>query len=139
VNGFHQVGSQRVALDIPQRRPQVIVLLDGERLEAALEQRPGSRRAMRRVPTLGVSDRPPSHELRQIAVATRPKHEMPMIGHYAPRQNPHRQSLFGLSDHLLERLEVPPLAENPQPAHRSIEHVVDVSAAGNPQSSWHAR
>src|SRR3990170_4387824 len=70
---------------------------------------------MRRVPTLGVGDRQPTHELGQVAIATRPKHEMPVIGHHAPGQNPHRQTGLGLADHLLERLEVSLLAENPYP------------------------
>jgi len=62
---------------------------------------------------------------------------MPVIGHHAPRQNAHRQSLLGLGDHLLEGLEVALPGENPHPPHGPIEHMVYISAAGNPQSSRH--
>ena len=41
-------------------------------------------------------------------------------------------------DHLLQRLEIALLAENPRPSHRSIEHMVRISSAGNSDSSWHA-
>jgi len=94
---------------------------------------------MGRVPTLGVRDREPAHELRQVAVATRPEEKMPVIGQDMPCQNAHRQPLFGLCNHLLKRLEVALFAENPHSPHGSIEHVICVSAAGNSQSSWHVR
>jgi len=62
---------------------------------------------------------------------------MPVIVHHAPRQDPHRQALFGLGNHLLEGLEVALPGENPHPPHGPIEHMVHISPAGNPQSSRH--
>jgi hypothetical protein len=75
------------------------------------------------VPALRVGDRQPTHEFRQLAVAARPKHEMPMIRHHAPSENSHRQPLFGLVDSLLERLEVSPfLARRKAPkTHRELD------------------
>lgn len=136
---FGQMGPQRIPLHVPQNRQQMIVRLNRERLETALVQRACSRRAMRRVPTLRVGDRQPTHELRQVAIATRPKHEMPVIGHDAPSQNPHRQTPLGLGDHLFERLIVSCLSENTDTPHGSIQHMVGISPAGNSQSSWHGR
>ncbi len=115
----------------------MIVFLDRKRLETALVQRARARRAMRGAPTLRVRDRQPPHEFRQVAVAARPKHEMPMIGHNAPRQNPHRQPALGLSNHFLERLEITLFPKNPHPPRCSVQHVVRISSAGNSQSSRH--
>ena len=110
----------------------MVVLLNREGLEAALVQRACACRPMRRVPTLRVRHRQPPHELRQVAIATGPEDKMPVIGHHAPRQNPHRQTGFRLPDHLLERLKVALLSENAPPTDGSIQHVVRISSARNP-------
>ena len=42
-----------------------------------------------------------------------------------------------LPEDLLERLEVSLFPEDTHPSHRSVEHVVRISPAGESQSSWH--
>ena len=93
---LHQIRSQGVPLHVPQDRQQMLVLFDRKRLETPLIERTGPRRAMRRVPPLRVRHREPTHELRKLAIASRPKHQVPMVRHHAPGQNPHRQSLLCL-------------------------------------------
>ena len=132
---FYHVRAQGVPLHVPQDGQKVVVFLNRERLEAALVQRAGSRRPMRRVPALRMRYREPTHELRQVAILTRPKHEMLMRRHNAPRQHAHRQPLLRLGDDLLE---VPLLGKQTHLAHTTVQHVVRISPGGNSQASWHS-
>ena len=50
---------------------------------------------------------------------------------------PHRAALKRLPDDLLERLEVPILAEQPHPPCATIQHVENHSAGGNSGCAWH--
>jgi hypothetical protein len=79
IGRLDQIGPQRVPLHIAQHGQQMIIRLDRERLEAALVERASSRRPMRRAPALGMRDRQPTHELRQVAIAARPKHEFALV------------------------------------------------------------
>ena len=133
-----QPGPQRVAFHIPHHGQEMLVRFDRERLEAALVERAGAGRPMRGVPALRLGHRQSPQELRQFAIPTGPEHEVPMVRQDAPRQQSHRHAGFRFLDHLFERFEVPFFAEDAHPPHGSIEHMVDVSPAGNSQASWHA-
>jgi hypothetical protein len=43
------------------------------------------------MPTFRVRRREPCHEDREITVAVRPEHEMPMVRHEDPAEKPHRE------------------------------------------------
>src|SRR5437867_6057615 len=78
---------------------------------------------MVRVPSLGVRHAKPSHVFGKIAIATRPEHEVPMIGHQAVAQEPHRHPLACRLENLLKRLIVGRLSKDLVPSHGAIEHV----------------
>ena len=72
------------------------IRLNQKRFEAPLIQMPAARRVPMRMPALGVRQRQPGHEPRQVAISERPQNEMPVIGHEAIREQPHRDALLRL-------------------------------------------
>ena len=54
------------------------------------------------VPTLGMGQRRPLGELREIAICLRPQQQVPMIGHQTMRKNPHVVAITGFSQDALE-------------------------------------
>ena len=61
-----QTGSQRIPLDISHHVQQVLILLNGKRLEAALVEVAGSLGAVMGVPPHGVRVRQPAEEVREL-------------------------------------------------------------------------
>ena len=67
----------------------------------------------------------------------RPEHKMPMIGHDAVPQDPHRFALPGLLKHALERFVVARFLEEHLASDRTIEHVRSYAADNGPRASGH--
>jgi hypothetical protein len=82
-------------------------------------------------PSLRVRQRQSTHECRHLPIIFGPKDKMPVVGHQTLGKNPYRRQPMGLPKHLLKRLKVLFLLEQPQPAIRPVEHMVHIST-GNP-------
>jgi hypothetical protein len=65
------------------------VILHRETFESALVQMPDSNSPVRNVVPLRVSKADPAHELRQIAILSRPQQQMPVIAHDAVATDTH--------------------------------------------------
>ena len=81
---------------------------DREALEPPLVQMPAAHRAVRHVPAHRVRVGQPAHEGGQLAVLPRPDHEVPVVPHQAPGQEPRRMPLLGLDHDPLEGRDNPP-------------------------------
>jgi hypothetical protein len=86
---------QSIALHVTTNGHETPVLLNGERLETALVQRPGPGGVVVGVPTLGVRHRQPAHEFGKIAVLLWPDDQMPVIGDWASSRSIACHSLPG--------------------------------------------
>ena len=123
IRPFHELRSQGISLDVPADREKVFVVLHREGLEAALVEMARPDGAVVRVPPLRVSQRQPSHEFGQIAVASRPQHQVPMIRHQAIRQNSYLHAVQSFFQHTLESRVVFQLLKNRRASIRAIENV----------------
>ena len=131
-----QVGPQRVALDVPAHREKVIVLLDRKRLESPLIEMTGPGGSVVRMPALRVRQSQPTHEPRQVAVCTRPQHQVPVIGHQAIRQHPHVAAFASFLQHRLERRVIFRLAKDLSAGVRPVQgmkhHPAIIRSFGSP-------
>src|ERR1019366_2541646 len=81
----------------------------------------------------------PRKERRQIAVPSRPQHQMPMIGHQTEIKDFHVRALLGLDNQLNKSLIIPRLAKDFHPPVAPIEHMINEAADGRSGGSWHER
>jgi hypothetical protein len=115
----------------------MFVVLDWERLEAALIKVAGADGVVMRVPAHGVRVREPTKEVGHLAVVARPEHEVPVVRHDAIRQDARRMAGEGFIDDFEKRDVIAIFFEQRQPGHGSIESVVDVATRGMTCGSWH--
>src|SRR5688572_6217312 len=100
----------------------MIVLLNGKRFEATLIKMPAANVMVMGMPALRMRQGQPMHEVRQLAVAPRPKDKMPVVGHQAVADQAHAGNMvLGFSDNALERLIVGILAEDRDAAVAAVE------------------
>jgi hypothetical protein len=90
------------------------------------------------VPPLGVGEGQPTQEPRQVAVASRPDDEVPVVGHEAVRQEADRVALAGLGEDPLEGFVVAVVLEERQAAVGPVEGVVDVVGVAGTEGAAHA-
>jgi hypothetical protein len=108
----------------------MLVALNGESLEAALPDVPAA--AVVAVVSPHVTGEKPLHPAPQIAVAARPKHEMKMIRHQAPADQPHRQPFAGRLEQPHERREILVFVEHLAAGIATIQDVVaPIRSAGS--------
>lgn len=134
---LHQVGTQGIALDVPRERVKMLVLRDGERLEAALIDVAAAGRVAVGVPALRVREGQPADELRQLAILPRPDDEVPVVGHHAVGQEPRPRPLDSLDEDSLKRLVVAVAVEDGHPRVGAVQHVIDVTTFGSSQRTAH--
>ncbi len=82
---------QRIPLDITQHGEEVLVALDGKGFEPSLPDVPAA--AVVAMVAANVTREQPLHPASEVAIGLRPKHEMKMVRHQAPADQPHRQPL----------------------------------------------
>jgi len=133
----HQTGPQGIPLHIAQNREQVLVLLDGERLEPPLPDVTAG--AMMKMITPYVGGHQPLHPAGKIAIAARPQDQVKVIGHQAPGQHPHGHALAGRLEEINERLVVAILAEDPGATVAAVGHVIADATDGRSGGSRHGR
>ena len=86
-----------------------------------------------------VREREPAEELAQLAVAARPEHHVPVVGHEAPVEQADRAPPVGLDQEPLEGEVVPVLAEEGEPSVGAVEDVEDRPAGGVACGAGHDR
>ena len=89
------------------------------------------------MPPLGVGQREPAHEPREVAVRPGPDHKMEVIPHHAEGEQPHLVARDRLGQDPLEGFEIAILGEDGQPCVGAIQTVVNESAFGGAQRSSH--
>src|SRR6516225_6273918 len=104
---------------------EVIVFLNGKRLEAALVEVSGASRVIVCMPALGVGVREPAQKSRQLLVVLGPKDKMPVVWHDAIGQEADGMTFEGLKQHAFKSLEVAPFLEKRQARHRPVQGVID--------------
>ncbi len=134
----HQLSAQGVAFDVSANGEKVLVFLNGEGLEAALVERPGTAAVVVRMPTHGMGQGQPVEEIREFAVLMRPENEVEVVGHEAVGQQAHRHLVLGLAQDTLEGGVVAVFVENGGTSHGAVEDVVDIAASSSTWPSWHA-
>ena len=76
------------------------------------------------MPPLRMRERQPVHETGEIAIPSRPHHEMPVIRHDAVGQESHRYSFTGLGQHPFKRRIITVVVKQTLPRVRAIEDVI---------------
>jgi hypothetical protein len=89
------------------------------------------------VPSLGVSQGQPLHELGEVTIAARPEQEVEMIGHQAVGQQPHAIPGHCFSQDPFECSEIALVLKNGEPGVGPAERVINKSALGSAQLSSH--
>ena len=128
LSAFHQFGAQCVALDIAANGVEMTVTLDDEGLESPLIKMTRARCTPMRVPALRVRQGDQAHVIREMTILERPKHQMPMVWHEAPREKTHRNSRSRFGKNSLESEVVLVPVEDPTTRISAIEHVINESA-----------
>src|SRR5271157_4392275 len=132
---LHQAGPQRVAFDVPQHHPEMIVLLDREGFESALPDMPAGM-VMFLVPT-DMGRQQPVNPPADVPIVPGPKNQMEMVGHQAIGQDPHGLPKRCFGDHVEERLKVLVLVENLSAGIAPIEHVIAVTSGRRSRRARH--
>jgi hypothetical protein len=115
----------------------VLVILNGEGLEATLVKMTGADCAAMGMPACGVCQCQPAREFGEFAVGARPEYEMPVVGHQAIREQARAGPLTRGMQEILEGLVVTIGLENGHARVGAIEDVVDEAADGSAEWSWH--
>ena len=134
-----QAGAQRVALDIAADGDEVRVVLDQERLVAALVEMALAGGAVAAVPGLGMALGQAADEAAQIAVDARPEDEVPVVGHQAPGEQAHARPGPFLGEQGGELAVVDLVVEQGRPGIGAVEHMVDQAADVGTGGAWHGR
>ena len=107
----------------------------GETFEAALVYVAGSRCAVGLVPSLGVGDGDPVHEVCQVAVGAGPEYEVEAVAHNTIARKTHGETVDALGEDLFEGQEITFLFEYTQAAVGTVECVInDVTLGYSPWS-----
>lgn len=132
-----QFRPEGISLNVTQHGQVMLVLLDGEGLEAALPDMAAA--AVMPVVAAHMGGQEPLHPAAEIAVVVRPKHKMEVIGHQAVAQETHGESLAGGFKQGDEGGVIRLLMKDLSPAVPAIKNVVAPSPQRRSCSSWHSR
>jgi hypothetical protein len=90
------------------------------------------------MPPLRMGQGQPMHEIGQVAILLRPKHEVPMVGHQAIGQQAHAGDvLLRLSHDIKERLVVHFFVKDRESTISSIEDMIKLASQRHAQRSSH--
>jgi len=115
--------------------PDVVVLLDRERLEAALPDVAAVAVAGRMAADVGGHG--PVHPPARVAVLAGPDDEVEMVGYEALAEQPHRDAQANLGEQAEECGVVPLVTEDLNPGVAPVEDVVAGAAGRGPDGSRH--
>jgi hypothetical protein len=129
------MGPQRVPLDVPQHRQQVLVALDGEGLESAVPD-VAARVVIVQI-SADVSSQDSVHPTTLVAIFPRPEGQVEVIGHEEIGQDSHRDANRCLGRDLDEGPLVIGLVKDHRTSVLAIEDMVCVSADGAASRARH--
>jgi hypothetical protein len=131
-----KLGPQCVALDVAHDGPQMVVVLNGERLEPSLpDMATGSVLA---VISPGVSHKQPLHPTAQVPVALRADNQVEVVGHQAVPEDIQREPGARIADGLDKGVIVSGLVKDRRSTITTVEDVVPHPADGRSGSSRHS-
>lgn len=119
----------------------MLVILHWERFEPSLVDGAGTCGLEVSVPSLGVCQRKPSHELGDLVVVSQPRpiDQMPVVRHQTVGQDPDRLAVVSFLKHTLKRFVIRITFEEPFAPDRSVQHVVDHPSDNRTSSPGHHR
>ncbi len=121
----HELGTQGIAFHIAQHARQVLVLLNGKRLEPTLPDVAAG--LVVSVVASNVGRQQPLHPAAEIPVLPRPEHQMKMVRHHAPGEQPHGQPFASLAKQSGKGREIIRLMKHALPSISTVDHVVTES------------
>jgi len=130
-----QTGSQRVPFDVPQHCQQVVVGLDGKRLEPSLVQMPRAFGVVVSVPPHRVGVRQPPEEIRQLRIGLGPHHKVPVVGHDRIREDRQPLASDRFARNTLERSVVLVLLKQREPRGSAHENTFQQRRHGGGEAS----
>ena len=133
---LHQFGTQRVAFDVTRNGPQVIFILDRERLEAALPDVPG--RAVMTMITPRVCRQEPLHPAPEVALPFGSDDQVERMGYSTRSEDVQWQPNARVGHRLDEGVVILRLVEDRFPPIPSVPYVVTKAPDRGPRGSWHA-
>src|SRR5438552_13332207 len=92
---------------------------------------------MMRMPALRVRHRQQAKILRQLSITLRPNDQMPVIGHEAVAQQPHRHPPRHVREDFLEGEIIAGFFEDDAASDGAVENMIRVPAGGNSRSPRH--
>src|SRR5277367_3551181 len=114
----------------------MLVLLDGKSPKPSLPDMTAAVVVLMVATDMG--RRQPHHVVAQVAITSRPEHEMEMIGHQAKCQQANIAALPGLGQEFDKSIKVALFAEDHTSIVTAIHDMVAVAARGVACSAWHA-
>ena len=126
---LHEIGPQSVPLHVATNREEVLVVLNGKRLEAALIHMTAARAVPMSVPAPRVRQRQPADEPGEFVVFPRPDDHVPMIGQNAISQQPRFRAIDGFLQNAFERVIVFRLVKDRPPGISPIQNVINQTAS----------
>ena len=130
-----QAGAERVSFDVAQDREQMLILLNGERLESSLPYVAAGAIMPRVAPHMGRCQL--MHPAAEFAVLAGPKREVEMIEHEAVGQDSHRLAQGGFGHQLDESVVVVGFVKHLGACVAAIEDMVGVSTQTGSGSASH--
>ncbi len=91
-SALYHVRTQGISFDVPIDLVKILIRFDGKRFETALIDMTVAHHIVVLLPASYMRHGQTLHETPEVSVIFWPHHKMPVIGHHAPRQNPHRQT-----------------------------------------------
>jgi len=129
-----QSGAQRISFYVPDHRQEVLVLLDRKGLEPALPN--VAARVVPAVVAPNVRCKQPLHPPTQLTISVRPDHQVEVVRHQTPSQDPHRRACTGLLNKLDEPLVVVIIVKHILPRVASVQNVVANPSDRSSCGSW---
>ena len=121
---------------VPDHRQEVLVLLDRKGLEPALPN--VSARVVPAVVAQNVGCKQPLHPSTQLTISVGPEHQVEVVRHQTPSQDPHRHACTGLLDKFDEPLVVVILVKNILLRVAAVQNMIANSSDGSSCGSWHS-
>ena len=133
----HESRAEGITLDVPRDREIMGVVLDGKGLKSALIEVSRSGGLVLGVPPLGMGERKPTHEAREVVVGAGPDDQVEVIGHDAVGEEPNGDSLVGLGQDVYEGVVVASVLKKSEASVRSVQNMVNEAALGGAKLSGH--
>ena len=137
LHSIDQPGAYRVSFDVPRDSQKVMIGLNRNRFVSALIKRACAASCVHCVPSLGMSEREPVHELRKLLIGTRPHDQVPMIRHNRECQEAHVEALFGFGEDLDKHAIIFGVNKQAISPARSVEDVMRYASRSCASSSRH--